>query len=137
MKIKMKPLIIFLLLLCFTIYIYTNQNNLTSKYKSDKFDYTVYYESSIDESSEKFILVDDDGNEELCTVVLKIDAQKQFGKTYVYIYQETEIDQGEFMAYSTTSIKDGPGMENGLANVESEEEWALLDEVFTKYLAQE
>ncbi|MBO0474563.1 hypothetical protein IGL98_000548 [Enterococcus sp. DIV0840] len=136
-KLKKVPLLIFSILLLFTVYIYNNQNNLKSKYKSDKFEYTVYYESFVGQSSDKFLLFDDDGNEELCTVVLKIDAQKQFGKNYLYIYQETDNDEGEFMAYSTTSSKDGVGMDNGLRHIETDEEWELLDEVFDTYLAQE
>ncbi|MGY3765588.1 DUF1292 domain-containing protein [Vagococcus vulneris] len=78
-------------------------------------------------------LIDDEGNEVLFRIHLTIDGQEQFGKDYVLLYDAStpEGEEVELLAYAYEQA-DGDA-EGQLMEVETEEEWNMIEEVFNAF----
>ena len=93
------------------------------------------------EDEEHYItLVDDEGNEELFEILLTIDGQEEFGKNYVLVIPAGSNDgegEIEISAYSFTQNDDGT--EGNLLPIpeDSEDEWAMIEDVFNQFSEQE
>lgn len=78
-------------------------------------------------------IIDGDGNEKLCQILFTLDSE-EFGKKYVVFYpienMENEDEQIELMAAIYTEGEDGNGE---LSQVETDEEWAMLEEAVSQY----
>lgn len=92
-----------------------------------------------DHEHEYITLVDDQGNESLYEVLLTVDGQEEFGKNYVLVYpagiDEDDDSEVELQAYAYTENEDGS--EGELQEIETDEEWDMIEEVFNTFMLEE
>lgn len=90
------------------------------------------------EFDEEYItLVDEEGNEELYQILLTFESE-EFGKNYVLVQPtstEDEEDEVEVFAFSYTESEDGS--EGQLGDIETEEEWDMIEEVLGAFTEEE
>lgn len=80
-------------------------------------------------------LVDEDGNEELYQILLTFESE-QFDKNYVLVYPAgAEDDEVELYAFSYE--EDEEGLEGELDEIETEEEWDMIEEVLGTFMADD
>ncbi|SJZ40594.1 Uncharacterized protein YrzB, UPF0473 family [Pilibacter termitis] len=75
-------------------------------------------------------LVDNEGNEYLYEVIMRIDGSENFGKQYILVTEAgvSEDEESEVYAYSYTENEDGTQGE--LQPVETDEEWDMIEITF-------
>ena len=81
----------------------------------------------------KLTYIDEDGNEVLCEILFTFNSE-DFGKNYVLFYpvgSEDENGMIDLMAASYKELEDGTCGE--LENVETDEEWDLIEEMLDEY----
>ncbi|MGX7058540.1 DUF1292 domain-containing protein [Vagococcus humatus] len=90
---------------------------------------------------EYITLVDENGTESLYEILLTIDGEEDFAnKQYVLLFpagaaedeDETEV---ELLAYEY--IEGESGKEGDLRNIESDEEWDMIEEVFNAFVEEQ
>ncbi|MBV7389519.1 DUF1292 domain-containing protein [Enterococcus alishanensis] len=86
---------------------------------------------------EMITLVDDEGNETLYEILLTIDGQEEFKKNYVLLYPAgvPEDEDVELQAYAYLENEDGS--EGELLQIETDEEWNMIEEVFNTFMSEE
>lgn len=86
---------------------------------------------------EMITLVDDEGNETLYEILLTIDGQEEFNKNYVLLYPAgvPEDEDVELQAYAYLENEDGS--EGELLQIETDEEWNMIEEVFNTFMSEE
>lgn len=87
--------------------------------------------------TEYITLIDESGNETLYEIFMTIDGQERFGKNYVLVYpagidEDTEV---ELQAYAYEENE--TGAEGKLQEIESDEEWDMIEEVFNTLVDEE
>jgi uncharacterized protein YrzB (UPF0473 family) len=92
------------------------------------------------ENGEKNItVIDENGNETLCEILLTFDSE-QFGKSYVLYTpvgsdEENEEEELEIHAYS---YNPGEGEDGGeLMPIETEEEWDMIEEMVNTFFDEQ
>lgn len=90
--------------------------------------------SKIQPTDGQLTIIDGEGNEKLCQILFTLDSE-EFGKKYVVFYplesmEEDDSEQIELMAAIYTEGEDGTGE---LSQVETDEEWAMLEEAVGQY----
>ncbi|MDR0298100.1 MAG: DUF1292 domain-containing protein [Streptococcaceae bacterium] len=98
------------------------------------------HEHEHDENEEARIiqLVDDAGNEVDFEVLLTIDGQEEFGKSYVLLLPvgaEDDDAEVEISAYSFTQNADGTEGDLNPIPDDAEDEWAMIEDVFNQFVA--
>ncbi len=90
-----------------------------------------------DHEHEHITLVDEEGNETLYEVLMTIDGQEQFGKNYVLVYPVglSDEDEVELQAYSYEETDEGT--EGELGQIETDEEWDMIEEVLNTFVEDE
>ena len=92
------------------------------------------------EERELITLVDEQGNETLFEILLTIDGKEEFGKNYVLLVpvnaEEDENGEVEIQAYSFTENEDGTEGELQPIPEDAEEEWDMIEEVFTSFMEE-
>jgi uncharacterized protein YrzB (UPF0473 family) len=78
------------------------------------------------------ILTDELGNELVARIILTFDSE-EFNKSYV-VYQFEDDEDGE---YHAASFDPEDGDEGQLGQIESDEEWDLVEEVLESFLEDE
>ncbi|HFR5078320.1 TPA: DUF1292 domain-containing protein [Streptococcus agalactiae] len=90
---------------------------------------------------EVITLVDENGNETLCEILLTIDGREEFGKNYVLLVpagaEEDEQGEIEIQAYSFTENADGTEGDLQPIPEDSDAEWDMIEEVFNSFLDEE
>jgi len=84
------------------------------------------------ENDNKLIYIDEEGTEILCEILFTFDSE-EFEKSYVLFYEvgtENE-EEVEVLAASYIPLEDGSVGE--LHDVETEEEWAMIEETLEMY----
>lgn len=92
--------------------------------------------------SEYITLVDENGNEALFEILMTIDGEEDFAnKQYVLLYpaemDDAEDDEEEVDLLAYQYIEGPSGTEGQLLNIETEEEWDMIEEVFNAFAAEE
>lgn len=87
---------------------------------------------------EDFItLVDGEGNEELYKILLTFESD-DFEKSYVLVHPATSDDEDEEVELFAFSYKDpDEGLEGQLEDIETDEEWDMIEEVLGAFMAEE
>lgn len=82
-------------------------------------------------------IVDEEGNEQLCEILLTFDSE-EFGKSYVLYYPigETEDDE-EIEIHASAFIPNDENEEGDLMPIETDEEWDLIEEMLNTFLEEE
>lgn len=78
---------------------------------------------------ETLIVTDAEGKEIECNIIMTFESE-DFGKSYV-VYQVKDDESGEYYA---ASYNPEDGDEGELGQVESDEEWELIEEVLESFL---
>lgn len=89
------------------------------------------------EEKELITLIDDEGNESLYEILLTIDGQEEFKRNYVLLYPAgvSEDEDVELQAYAYVENEDGS--EGELEQIETDEEWDMIEEVFNTFMTEE
>lgn len=92
----------------------------------------------MDHGQENITVVDENGNEQLCNVLFTFESE-EFGKSYVLYYpigaEEDENEEIEIHASSFSPNEDG--QDGDLLPIESDEEWAMIEEMLNTFLDEE
>lgn len=86
----------------------------------------------MNEEMEYLLVTDEEGNEIQCEIILTFESE-EFNKNYV-VYQIKDDESGEYYAASYNPEDDDEGK---LLQVETEEEWDLIEEVLESFLEDE
>lgn len=81
---------------------------------------------SQDYSGQFFTELDEDGNEVVYTILMRIEPDDS-DSTYIVFYEDTEEDDIQIEAAEVIENEDGSGEQ--LYEIETEEEWAMIEEV--------
>lgn len=81
---------------------------------------------SQDYSGQFFTELDEDGNEIVYTILTRIEPDDS-DSTYIVFYEDTEEDDIQIEAAEVIANEDGSGEQ--LYEIETEEEWAMIEEV--------
>lgn len=87
------------------------------------------------EKDNRLTYIDEEGNEVLCEILFTFESE-EFNKSYVLFYpvgSEEESDEIEILAASYIPQGDGIGE---LQDIETEEEWELIEEVLDEFDAE-
>ncbi|BAK21745.1 DUF1292 domain-containing protein [Melissococcus plutonius] len=89
------------------------------------------------DNHEHITLVDEQGNETLYEILLTIDGQEEFGRNYVLLYPAcvSGEEDVELQAYAYTENEEGT--EGELQQIETDEEWDMIEEVFNTFMDDE
>jgi|SRR5699024_5346218 len=88
-----------------------------------------------DSEQEYITLVDEEGNEDLYQILLTFESEEH-EKSYVLVHPvSTEDEEVEIFAFSYTE-SDG-GLEGQLNDIETEEEWDMIEEVLGAFIEEE
>lgn len=94
-------------------------------------------EHNHDHEHEYITLVDEEGNETLFEILLTIDGQEQFQKNYVLL-APTDVPEDEEVELLAYSYEEDPnGTEGKLNQIETDEEWDMIEEVFGAFMDEE
>ncbi|WP_170007761.1 DUF1292 domain-containing protein [Bacillus fonticola] len=84
----------------------------------------------------QIVVVDDDGNEQLCEILFTFESE-DFGKSYVLYYPAgSEDENGQVDIHASSFL---PGEEEGgeLQPIESEEEWDMIEQMLATFLEED
>jgi uncharacterized protein YrzB (UPF0473 family) len=83
-------------------------------------------------------VVDDNGNEQLCEVLFTFESE-DFGKSYVLYYPigAEENEEEEIEIHASAFIPSEEGEDGELMPIETDEEWAMIEEMLNTFLDEE
>lgn len=82
-------------------------------------------------------VVDEDGNEQLCEVLLTFDSE-EFGKSYVLYYPiGAEDDEEDVEIHASAFTPNENGEDGDLMPIETDEEWDLIEEMLNTFLEEQ
>lgn len=84
---------------------------------------------------EYITLVDEEGNEELYEVLLTFESE-EFEKSYVLVHPSSLADE-EVEVYAFSYQESEGGLEGELDDVETEEEWDMIEEVLGAFVEED
>lgn len=88
------------------------------------------------ESEAEFItLVDTEGNEELYEILLTFESE-EFDKSYVLVHPAAAGDE-EVEVFAFTFQESEGGLEGKLGDVETDEEWDMIEEVLGAFVEED
>ncbi len=92
-------------------------------------------QSGLPEEDRQITLVDDKGNEELFEVLFTFDSD-DYKKSYVLLYPAATEDKDdvEIQAFSFDADEGGNATSGDLHEIESEEEWEMVEGVLNTFL---
>lgn len=85
---------------------------------------------------EYITLVDAEGNEELYKILLTFESE-EFEKSYVLLYPATEEDNEDVDLFAFRYEDPNSDLEGQLEDVETDEEWDMIEEVLGAFMAEE
>ncbi len=86
---------------------------------------------------EEFItLVDEEGNEELYQILLTFESE-EFENSYVIVHPAAASEDEEVELFAFRYKDPGADLEGQLEDVETEEEWDMIEEVLGAFMAEE
>ncbi len=93
--------------------------------------------SEIKPTDGQLTVIDAEGNEKLCQILFTLESE-EFNKKYVVFYpiealNDDDSEQIQLMAASFTEGEDGSGE---LSEIETDEEWSLIEDAVADYEAQ-
>ncbi|WP_018659513.1 DUF1292 domain-containing protein [Allofustis seminis] len=95
------------------------------------------HEHEHDHEHDYITLIDEDGNEELYTILLTFHSD-EFEKEYVLVYPASESIDEEGVEVSAFSYEETEDEEGGqLFPIETDEEWDMVEEVLGAFIEEE
>lgn len=95
---------------------------------TDKHDHT--------HEDEFITLVDPEGNEELYQILLTFESD-EFEKSYVLVYPAGKADDEEVEIFAFAYDDPDEGLEGQLQDIETDEEWDMIEEVLGAFVEDE
>lgn len=95
-------------------------------------------QTGLPEEDRQITIVDEKGNEELFEVLFTFDSD-DYKKSYVLLYPAATADEDdvEILAFSFDADSDGQAASGDLHEIESEEEWDMVEQVLNTFLDDE
>ena len=94
-------------------------------------------ENQNNNQSDEFItLVDTEGNEELYKILLTFESD-DFNKSYVLVHAANAAEDEEVEIYAFSYDDPDEGLEGQLDDIETEEEWDMIEEVLGAFVAED
>jgi len=91
----------------------------------------------MEENPEEYItLVDEDDNEELYRILFTFDSD-DFDKSYVLLYPTAANEDEEVEIFAFSYENPDEDLEGQLENVETDEEWEMIEEVLGAFIEEE
>ena len=88
------------------------------------------------DDKEYITLIDDEGNEELYEILLTFESD-EFEKSYVLLYPSGASDEDEVDLFAFSYEDSDEGLEGQLGDIETDEEWDMIEEVLGAFMADE
>lgn len=88
------------------------------------------------DDQEYITLVDEEGNEELYQILLTFESD-EFEKSYVLLYPASASDEEEIELLAFSYEDPDQGLEGKLGDIETEEEWDMIEEVLGAFIEEE
>lgn len=88
------------------------------------------------DDKEYITLIDDEGNEELYEILLTFESD-EFEKSYVLLYPAGASDEDEVDLFAFSYEDSDEGLEGQLGDIETDEEWDMIEEVLGAFMADE
>ncbi len=88
-----------------------------------------------DHDHDHITLIDEDGNEELFEILLTFESD-EFEKSYVLVYP-TSSEEEELEIFAFSYIEEEGGLDGNLSQVETDEEWEMIEEVLGAFIEDE
>jgi len=93
--------------------------------------------NKMEENPEEYItLVDEDDNEELYRILFTFDSD-DFDKSYVLLYPTAANEDEEVEIFAFSYENPDEDLEGQLENVETDEEWEMIEEVLGAFIEEE
>ncbi len=93
-------------------------------------------DQNVTPSDDYITLVDEEGNEELYQILLTFESD-DFNKNYVLVYPATADDEEEVELYAFSYENPDEDLEGQLADIETDEEWDMIEEVLGAFIAED
>lgn len=88
------------------------------------------------DDQEYITLVDEEGNEELYQILLTFESE-EFEKSYVLLYPAGASEEDEVDLFAFSYEDPNQGLEGKLGDIETDEEWDMIEEVLGAFMADE
>lgn len=88
------------------------------------------------QADEFITLVDEEGNEELYQILLTFESE-EYGKSYVLVYPATADEEEEIELFAFSYDDPDEGLEGQLDDIETDEEWDMIEEVLGAFMAED
>lgn len=83
----------------------------------------------------QLIITDEEGNETLCEILFTFDSE-EFKKSYVFFYEAGNYQEDDEVEVSFAAYEPKDGGIGELKEVENEEEFKMLSEVFNSFMSE-
>ncbi len=83
----------------------------------------------------QLIITDEEGNETLCEILFTFDSE-EFNKSYVFFYEAGNYQEDDEVEVSFAAYEPKDGGIGELKEVENEEEFKMLSEVFNSFMQE-
>lgn len=93
----------------------------------------------MEHGQEHITIVDENGNEQLCNVLLTFESD-EFGKSYVLYYPvgaDAEDENEEIEIHASSFIPSEDGTDGELLPIETEEEWDMIEETLGAFMDEQ
>lgn len=84
------------------------------------------------ENDNKLIYIDEEGTEVLCEILFTFDSE-EFEKSYVLFYEVGKENDDEVEVLAASYVPSEDGSVGELHDVETEEEWEMIEETLEMY----
>lgn len=88
------------------------------------------------DDQEFITLVDEEGNEELYQILLTFESD-EFEQSYVIVYPANASEDDELELFAFRYEDPDQGLEGKLSDVETDEEWDMIEEVIGAFMEDE
>ncbi len=84
---------------------------------------------------QQLTIIDEEGNEILCQILFTFESE-EFGKNYVLFYPLESSDEEDDVTVMAACYEEGENGIGELKEIETEEEWELIEDVLGQYEEQ-
>ncbi|MGX7348826.1 DUF1292 domain-containing protein [Dolosicoccus paucivorans] len=88
------------------------------------------------ENYEPITLIDEEGNEALFEVLFTFES-KDYNKNYVVVYPAGALDEEDVELFAYSYVEQPNGESGELQEIQSDEEWDMIEEVLATFLSDE
>lgn len=90
----------------------------------------------MNENYEPITLIDDEGNEALFEVLFTFESE-DYGKNYVVVYPAGALEEEDVELFAYSYVEQADGASGELQEIQSDDEWDMIEEVLATFLNDE